>query len=47
MMIYSTRYQAKKHAQYGEVVVKVGAGCGEVGYTIMSAEAYRIWKNQK
>lgn len=47
MTIYSTRYQAKKNALYGEVIVKVDAGCGDTGYTIMTAEAYRVWKRQK
>lgn len=47
MEIYKTRYQARKHAYFGEVVVKVDAGNGDIGYTIMSAADYRIWRNQK
>ena len=42
MTIYKTRYQAKKAARGGEMVVKV---CG--GYAVMTAEQYHIWKKQK
>ena len=42
MIIYQTRYQARKNATNGEVVVKV---CG--GYAVMSYDEYRVWKNQK
>ena len=42
MTIYSTRYQAKKNAKYGDVVVKVDGG-----YVVMDARDYRIWKKQK
>jgi len=42
MIIYETRYQARKARRYGEVVVKV-----EGGYALMSCEFYRIWKRQK
>ena len=42
MTIYSTRYQGKKNAKYGGVVVKVNAG-----YGVMDARDYRIWKKQK
>ena len=42
MTIYSTRYQAKKNAKYGDVVVKV-----EGGYAVMDALVYRVWKKQK
>ena len=40
--IYASRYQAKKEARYGDVVVKVDGG-----YTVMEADQYRVWKNQK
>ena len=42
MTIYKNRYQAKKAAGYGDIVVRV-----EGGYTVMSAENYKIWKRQK
>lgn len=43
MVIYKTRYQAKKHARGDEVVVKVDGG-----YTIMDAfYYYNVWRNQK
>lgn len=43
MTTYKNRYQAKKHAGYGDVIVKV---CG--GYVVMDAGYYyRVWKNQK
>lgn len=42
MMIYRTRYLARKAAKSDEVVVKV---CG--GFMLMEARAYRIWKSQK
>ena len=42
MMIYRTRYLAKKAAASDEVVVKV-----EGGYMLMSAWEYRVWKRQK
>lgn len=42
MTIYPTRYQARKNAKYGDVVVKV-----EGGYTVMDTREYYIWKNQK
>lgn len=42
MSIYKNRYQAKKNANYGDVIVKVDGG-----YTIMSACDYSVWKNQK
>jgi hypothetical protein len=42
MMIYRTRYLARKEAKSDEVVVKV-----EGGYMIMSLYQYRIWKRQK
>lgn len=42
MTIYKNRYQARKNANYGDVVVKV-----EGGYTVMDARDYRIWKAQK
>lgn len=42
MIIYKNRYQATKHKKNGDVVVKV-----EGGYTVMTAQDYRIWKNQK
>lgn len=42
MTIYKNRYQAAKHKSYGDVVVKV---CG--GYTVMTAQDYRIWKMQR
>lgn len=42
MVIYKNRYQANKHKSYGYVVVKVDGG-----YTVMTAQDYLIWKNQK
>lgn len=42
MTIYKNRYQAKKNANYGDVIVKVDGG-----YTIMDALEYSIWRNQK
>lgn len=43
MIIYKTRYQAKKHAKGAEVVVKVDGG-----YTIMDGfYYYNVWRNQK
>ena len=42
MIIYPTRYQARKNATSGEVVVKV---CG--GYAVMTYDEYYVWKNQK
>ena len=42
MMIYRTRYLAKKEAKSDEVVVKV-----EGGYMIMSVWEYKVWKRQK
>lgn len=42
MMIYSTKYAARKVARSDEVVVKV-----EGGYMIMSAYEYKVWKMQK
>lgn len=42
MIIYNTRYQAKKNATSEEKVVKVDGG-----YTIMSYDEYRRWKGQK
>ena len=42
MVIYKTRYQAKKHANGSEVVVKV-----EGGYAVMDAAYYEIWRKQK
>lgn len=42
MIVYPTRYQAKKHAYGDEVVVKV---CG--GYAIMKASDYQFWRKQK
>ena len=42
MIIYKTRYQAKKHANGNEVVVKV-----EGGYAFMDATDYGVWRKQK
>ena len=42
MTIYKNRYQARKVAEHGDVVVKV-----EGGYIIMSAGDYEVWKRQK
>lgn len=42
MMIYRTKYLARKAARSDEVVVKV-----EGGYMIMSAWEYHVWKHQK
>lgn len=41
-MIYKNRYQARKVAGFGDVVVKVSGG-----YTVMSAGNYEVWKHQK
>lgn len=47
-MIYETRYKAEKEKKTNpwirsdSVIVKVNGG-----YVIMTAEEYRIWKNQK
>jgi hypothetical protein len=41
-MIFQTRYQAKKHAASGDVVVKVDGV-----YTVMTAREYQIWRWQK
>lgn len=40
--LFKSRYYAKKYAKYGEIVVKVDGG-----YTVMTADFYRIWKNEK
>ena len=42
MTIYTTRYAAYKAKTSDEKVIKV---CG--GYVLMTADQYRIWKNQK
>lgn len=42
MTIYTTRYAARKVKASDEKVIKV---CG--GYVLMTADQYRIWKNQK
>lgn len=43
MVIYKTRYRAKKHARGDEVVVKIDGG-----YTIMGAGYYyNVWRKQK
>lgn len=42
MMIYKSRYMARKEARAEEVVVKV-----EGGYMLMEAREYRIWKSQR
>ena len=42
MMIYRTRYLAKKAAASDEVVVKV-----EGGYMLISTYEYKVWKRQK
>ena len=47
MKIYETRYQARKAAQYGQVVAKVDAGDGKTGYVVMDCADYRIWRNQR
>lgn len=47
MKIYETRYQARKAAQYGQVVAKVDAGDGKTGYVVMDCADYRIWRRQK
>lgn len=47
MKIYETRYQARKAARYGQVVVKVDAGDGKTGYVVMDCADYRIWRRQK
>ena len=40
--LFTSRYYAKKCAKGDEVVVKV-----EGGYTVMTADFYRIWRTQK
>lgn len=40
--LFKTRYYAKKYAKGDEVVVKV-----EGGYTVMTADYYNTWKEQK
>lgn len=40
--IYLTRYQARKHANTSDVVVKVDGG-----YKIMTVADYRVWRQQK
>ncbi len=47
MKIYSSRYYAKKEARNNEVIVKVCAGGNSVGYVLMTASNYKIWKKQK
>ena len=42
MMIYKTRYQARKHAMGDEVIVKVNGG-----YQIMGIHEYHQWRKQK
>lgn len=42
MTIYRNRYQARKHAKYCDIVVKV-----EGGYILMDTREYYVWKNQK
>ena len=47
MKIYETRYQARKAAQYGQVVAKVDAGDGKTGYVVMYCADYGGWGNQR
>lgn len=47
MLIYKSRYQAKKHASGTDVIVKVCSGGDKPGYTIISASDYAIWRRQK
>ena len=47
MGLYKSRYYAKKACGADEVVVKVDAGFGEVGYKLMSVMDARVWKMQK
>lgn len=42
MIVYKTRYQAKKNATEEEKVVKVFGG-----YAVMTYDEYRVWKKQK
>lgn len=42
MTIYPTRYQARKNAKYGDIVVKV-----ECGYILMDTREYYIWKEER
>lgn len=46
-MIYKSRYMARKNANKTQVVAKVDAGYGEVGYKIMEVMEYLVWKKQK
>lgn len=41
-VLYPTRYQARKHANARDVVVKVVGG-----YKIMTAFDYKLWRHQK
>jgi hypothetical protein len=45
--IYENRYQAKKDARYGQVIVKVDAGGGKIGYTLMDRSQHHVWRKQK
>lgn len=48
MTIYETRYKATKAKKdVNDVVVKVDAGGGQVGYMIMTASEYQVWRNQR
>ena len=40
--IFRTRYQARKRAKYGDIVVKV-----EGGYILMDTREYYTWKAEK
>ena len=39
MTIYRNRYQARNHAKYGDIVVKVKGG-----YILMDTREFCIWK---
>lgn len=40
--VFRTRYQARKHAKYGDMVVKV-----EGGYILMDTREFYIWKAER
>lgn len=42
MTIYPNRYQARKHAKYGDMVVKVYGG-----YILMDTREYYTWKAER
>ena len=45
--MYKTRYQARKAMIGDQAIVKVDAGGGKIGYRLMDAADYRVWRKQK